>query len=61
MTHKTTHDFRNKSTGEAFTVDLDIDVNALARRLAIRALASKVGVARTANGSIVCRIVKTAK
>jgi hypothetical protein len=54
------HSYRDLKTGEVFVIDLKIDAEAIAKKLALRARKSKVGTAKAMDGAIVCKIVKDA-
>lgn len=48
--------FQNQS-GEVYTVDVKINYEAVARRLAPRAKSSKSGKSKSRHGAIVCKLI----
>lgn len=54
---KISRSFTQRSNGEPFTVEIDIDVEKLAQELARRAITSKLGKSKLLDGKIKCRVV----
>lgn len=58
---KREYSFTVKATGESFRVEIDFNLDEIARTLAARAIASKHGKAVCLNGDIVCRVTERNK
>lgn len=50
--------YTKSSTGESFTVEVEIDLEEIARALAARAITSKGGKAQALGGDIKCRVIE---
>jgi hypothetical protein len=56
-----TYHFRDTKSGQEFAVEVDLDLDAIAKKLAGRAFRSKVGTATAMDSNIKCKVIKDNK